>query len=92
MIKKPRTPDIDEMAEELADAATLCDNELGEWWAALAGLVPHYRDGRSREFTKAVEAEITEQYECLKADFRIVETEVTRVETVRQLLHYEEEE
>lgn len=85
-----RREEIDSKADDLREAAELCNDECGEWWQALANLVPRYRDGASDRFAAALEAEIITEHGRLKDEFRIVEEDVTRIVTERRLVHESE--
>jgi hypothetical protein len=84
------TDDLYEMATELEQAAELDGAELGEWWSALAGLVPRVFDGASEEFQAAFEKELRSEYKRLKEEFRIEETTETKTVTYRELKHESE--
>lgn len=82
--------DLYEMATELEQAAELEGAELGEWWAALAGLIPRVFDGASEEFRAAFEQELRSEHKRLKEEFRIEETTETKTVTYRELKHESE--
>ena len=82
--------DLYEMATELEQAAELDGSELGEWWAALAGLIPRVFDGASEEFQTAFEKELRSEHKRLKEEFRIEETTETKTVTYRELKHESE--
>jgi hypothetical protein len=86
------TGDLYEMATELEQAAELEGAELGEWWSALAGLVPRVFDGASEEFQAAFEKELRAEYKRLKEEFRIKEWTDTETRTIahRELQHESE--
>lgn len=79
------TDDFYEMATDLEQAAQIDGTELGEWWAALAGLVPSVIDGASEEFLAAFEKEIRAQHKRLKEEFYVEETTETKTVTYRRL-------
>lgn len=86
--------DLYDLAAELQQAAALEGAELGEWWAALAGLIPRVFDGASEEFQAAYEKELRAEHARLKEEFRIedfTDTE-TRTVTYRELRHISEYE
>jgi hypothetical protein len=82
--------DLYEMATELEQAAELEGAELGEWWSALAGLIPRVFDGASEEFRSAFEKELRSEHKRLKEEFRIEETTETKTVTYRELKHESE--
>ena len=82
--------DLYEMATELEQAAELEGAEIGEWWAALAGLIPRVFDGASKEFKAAFEKELRSEYKRLKEEFRIEEVTKTQTVTYRELKHESE--
>ncbi len=84
------TDDLYEMATELEQAAELEGTELGEWWAALAGLIPRVWDGASEEFQAAFEKELRSEHKRLKEEFRIEETTKTKSVSFRELKHKSE--
>jgi hypothetical protein len=57
--------DMNAMIEELEDCAEFQQNEVGEYWSALA-LVASNRDMGSDQFCKAVEAEVRSQIAYIK--------------------------
>lgn len=65
--------EIDTKADELRDAAEMCNDEMGEWWESLVNLVPKYRDGASVGFATAIELEIVSEYQRLKEEFTIID-------------------
>jgi hypothetical protein len=82
--------DLYEIATELEQAAELEGAELGEWWAALAGLIPRVFDGASEEFQAAFEKELRAEHKRFKEEFRIEETTETKTVTYRELKHESE--
>lgn len=86
--------DLHDLAAELRQAAALEGAELGEWWAALADLLPMVADGASDEFAAAYEKELRAEHQRFKEEFRIdnwTDTE-TRTVTYRELRHISEYE
>ena len=77
--------------DELDAASRYCDDELGEWWAALSSLYPRVRDAASEEFCLAWEKEFFAAYENFKSEFSFVEETVTDTRTIRTLKHYTEQ-
>lgn len=82
--------DVNEAAEELLEASRLCNDECGEWFAALAALVPRYRDAASDDFATALETEILLEYRRWQEEFRIEEEVVTEKRTYRTVKHFTE--
>lgn len=82
--------DLYEMAEELDEAAKLCNDECGEWWSMLAAMWPRVRDGASGEFQAAYEKELRSEHKRFKDEFRIVEEIETR-EVKHRTVHHESE-
>ena len=72
--------DLAAFAEELTDAAGLCNDELGEWWSMLANMWPRVRDCASDDFEDAYKRELREEYKRFKDEFWI--EDVTETETV----------
>lgn len=81
----------DEMIEALDDAGRLMNDELGEYWVALAQLASAGRFGTSKGFEAALEKEVLRQHNRLRREFRLVEKEVTHTYTEQRLVHYSEE-
>ncbi len=79
--------DIDEKADDLREAAAMCNDEGGEWWVALTDLVPGYRDGASEQFSAAIEAEILREHRRLREEFRVEERERTVTQKIRELVY-----
>lgn len=79
-------PELHDMADDLRDAAQLCNDELGEYWEALANLHPRALDG-SGEFAEAFEKELASEWQRLQDDFEIKETTETREFTYRDLVY-----
>ena len=77
--------DMDEMAQELEEAAEIEGAEVGEYWSHLARLVTSYIDYMNEEFRLALEKEVITEYNNLKKNFKIVEEEQTRTYITRRL-------
>lgn len=75
------TDNFGEMADELDDAASLCDDEVGEWWQALARMWPRVCDGASEEFLEAYKKELSSEHQRFKEEFQII-TQVTETQEV----------
>ena len=60
--------EMEKMAEELSDAAENECNELGEWWAALAGLMPRVIDGATPHFLAVYSEELKLEHMRMKDD------------------------
>lgn len=86
-----RQNEINKKADELLEASGLCDDECGEWWYALASLVPRYRDVASDQFAAEIEAEIILEHKRFKDEFRVVESERQYTVKERRLVHESEE-
>lgn len=82
--------DLYEIADELNDAARLCDDECGEWWSLLTDMWPRIRDGASDEFEEAYKKELRREYERFKNEFRIEEITETQTVTYRTVKHESE--
>ncbi len=67
------TDEIEAMADELEEAASLDGTENGEWWRVLARMGQAIDYGASDKFKKAWIAEVKSEHKRLKRDFRIVE-------------------
>lgn len=85
-----RREEIDEKAEDLQEAAGYSRDECGEWWSALAALVPRYRDGASEKFAAAIESEIDLEHARFKSEFTFVETKRKVTSISRRLVHESE--
>lgn len=79
-----------ELAEELNDAAELCNDECGEWWAMLAVMWPRVRDAASNEFEEAYKKELRREHKRFKDEFRIEEETETQTVTYRTVKHESE--
>ena len=71
---------IAEMLEELEEAATIEGSEVGEQWQALVS-AKAAADYGSEAFLAAYEAEVREQHEHFRNNFRIVERQESRIVT-----------
>jgi hypothetical protein len=80
------------MVEELADAATLSNDECGKWWQMLSAMWPGVLDCASDEYVKEHEIALISEHKRFKDHFRIVETTETQTVTVRKLQHESEYE
>ncbi len=76
---------IEEMAEDLTEAARLDGTENGEWWASLAGMTDFLHYGATDRFLKAWIAEIKAEHKRLKRDFRVSERVIESKQKVRSL-------
>jgi hypothetical protein len=82
--------DFGEMADELDDAASLCDDEVGEWWQALARMWPRVCDGASEEFLAAYKKELSSEHQRFKEEFQITQVTETQEVSYRIIQHYTE--
>tara|TARA_R110000803_G_scaffold73451_1_gene137307 strand:+ start:213 stop:479 length:267 start_codon:yes stop_codon:yes gene_type:complete len=80
------------MAEELAAAGRLSNDEFGEWWQLLSEMWPMVTTMGSIEFERAYEAELISEHKQFKDHYRIIETTETQTVTVRKLQHESEYE
>ena len=80
------------MVDDLDDAASLLNDELGEWWRSLAALYPMIIDFGSEEFIAVYEKELQAEHVRLKEEFRIEEISVTTTIKRRVLRDLAEEE
>ena len=72
--------------EKLRDAASLSNDELGEYWTSLCEAYDSsLRFGCSDSLEKALENEISLEYDRLEEEFEIIETEHTITHVVRTL-------
>lgn len=76
--------EVEDMLDELAEAAGLEGSEVGEAWKALVDSEPAAKYGSS-DFEAAWEREVQRQYRHLKENFRLVETEKTQVVKIKKL-------
>lgn len=82
--------DLYELADELKEAALLCNDECGEWWNMLACMWPAVRDGASTEFEEAYKKELRAEHKRFKEEFRIEEESETTTVTYRTIKHCSE--
>lgn len=76
---------IEQMCEELEEAAALEGSECGEWWSSLCQLQHGIINGASEEFRAAWEKELRAEHARFKKDFQFVEEEVTHTYKERRL-------
>lgn len=67
----------EEMLEELEEYGHLDGTENGSYWLALANFYDWAKDSGSEEFVPALEKEILLNYNWIKENVRIVESEHT---------------
>ena len=82
--------ELHKFADELNEAAELCDDECGEWWSMLAAMWPRVRDAASSEFEAAYKQELRTEYQRFKDEFSIIEERATQTITYRRVRHYTE--
>lgn len=77
---------LEEMCGDLRDAASLCNDEQGEWWTALANVLDRVTDCGSMSFQRAYAKEVRKEHKHLKKNFEILEQEVKQTHTSRILV------
>lgn len=75
---------MDDLITELEEYAHLDRTEVGEYWAALVDMRKH-SDSIGDAFSAALDIEIAEQVEYIRANFEIVEEEEQCSIVVRRL-------
>jgi hypothetical protein len=77
--------DYEEILEELEEYGHLDGTENGEYWLALANFYNSALNSASEDFMKILEKEILEQYNWIKENTKIVETEQVNVTKSRYI-------
>lgn len=67
-------PNMDELIEELTEYASLDGTEVGEYWSSLVNMRDH-NDAMGDAFSAALDVEIKEQVEFIRANYKVVEKE-----------------
>lgn len=90
MLNDTERAELQEMVDELEDAGSISNDELGEWWEALTGLHPRILDCASEDFRDACIQEIRREHARLKAEFRIEYLTDSHSREYRELRHEDE--
>lgn len=78
---------LEQMIEDLREAAALDGTENGEWWARLADMADAIEYGASNKFIAAWKAEVKAEHKRLKQDFQVTKFEQTIKQVVKRLDH-----
>lgn len=90
MLSDTERAELLEMVDELQDAGSISNDELGEWWEALTSLYPRILDCASEDFSDAFIQEIKMEHSRLKSEFRIETRVDSHDREYRELLHEDE--
>lgn len=71
-----REKDIEEMIEDISEAANLEGSEIGEYWQALVNFSQFVYYGPSDEFISAFNKEVKEQHSYIKDEFEIIDEDI----------------
>lgn len=90
MLSDAERVELLEMVDELQDAGSISNDELGEWWESLTGLFPSILNCASEEFRDACIQEIKSEHARFKAEFSIETVTDSRGREYRVLRHEDE--